>query len=157
MRMPTIFFIVSSIWAGASPPHRSLHLIEALGNLRHRIAYTADGWLSELSAFKENQLHGPSLTFLAGGRPESESFYLEGQLHGARRRHRRDGSPRDLQHFDHGILEGFYAEFHENGRPKWKGYFRQGKKIGIWILCDESGQVVAIRRYPTPPLRMVWE
>ncbi|HKC68863.1 MAG TPA: tetratricopeptide repeat protein [Bacteroidia bacterium] len=85
--------------------------------------YKEDGWLSEISMYKNGKPDGKSTTYFSNGKIESECLFVNDQ---------RDG-----------LYKGYYI----NGTIEKQGYYREGQEQGTWYYYNQDGTLAETRYY----------
>jgi antitoxin component YwqK of YwqJK toxin-antitoxin module len=113
------------------------------------ITFTESGLISEISNFKNNELHGPRTTYYISGLdgltnriPFVKSNYKNGKLDGEYVELFMDGKKKIYSFYVYGNLQGISMEYFRNGNKSSMTRYKNGIKHGYATGYDENGKEV---------------
>jgi len=178
-RLSLIFYIISIICFGSCASNyiktsveeggfTYIYYLDADNNKQgDQIVNHPDGYTTEKSEYKNNQLHGKRYLFFANGKIEIEETYVEGSLEGIYKAYYLQGQLKYVTNYTDNVLGGLFTqyykngnkkeevtfqdneengpfiEYYANGRKKWEGTYRNGdNEVGLLLKYSDTGELI---------------
>jgi len=118
------------------------------------VTFTENGIVSEISNYKNNELHGPKTTYYISGLNNStdqiistQSNYKNGKLDGEYKEYFMDGLKKIHCFYLEGNLHGIHTEYYRNGIKRTLLRYKNGLRHGYGSVYDEKGKEIKIVYY----------